>query len=154
MFLPNPKTGLSNIYVSLVKGGHLAAAVWASPEKVPFISVPMNIVLKETNSPPPRTPGPFSMSDQNNLKKFYEQSGFIHTVIERVNVVCDFDSSDDFTTFTIDHGGPALQKALAGETNERRQQIVKAISKGSEKYADSTGKIRFENEAVLIVGRK
>lgn len=154
MFLPNPKAGLSNIYRSLVKGGHLAAAVWASPEKVPFISVPMNIVLKETNSPPPRTPGPFSMSDQNKLKKFYEESGFIHTVVERVNVVCDFDTSDDFTTFTIDHGGPALQKALAGESNERRQQIVKAISKGSEKYADSTGKIRFENEAILIVGRK
>ena len=154
MFLPNPKAGLSNIYRSLVKGGHLAAAVWASPEKVPFISVPMNIVLKETNSPPPGTPGPFSMSDQNNLKKFYEESGFIHPVIERINVVSDFDSTDDFTAFTIDHGGPALQKILAGETNERRKQIVKAISKGSEKYADSTGKVRFENEAILIVGRK
>ncbi|MFZ0647016.1 MAG: class I SAM-dependent methyltransferase, partial [Nitrososphaeraceae archaeon] len=154
MFLPNLKAGLSNIYGSLVKGGHFAAAVWASPEKVPFISVPMNIVLKETNSPPPRTPGPFSMSDQNNLKKFYEESGFIHTVIERIKVVSDFDSSDDFTAFTIDHGGPALQKVLAGETNERRQQIEKAISKGSEKYADSTGKVRFKNEAIVIVGRK
>ncbi|MDW0198939.1 MAG: methyltransferase domain-containing protein, partial [Nitrososphaeraceae archaeon] len=154
MFLTNPKAGLSNIYGSLVKGGHFAAAVWASPEKVPFISVPMNIVLKETNSPPPRTPGPFSMSDQNNLKKFYEESGFIHTVIERIKVVSDFDSSDDFTAFTIDHGGPALQNVLAGKTNVRRQQIEKAISKGSEKYADSTGKVRFENEAIVIVGRK
>lgn len=154
MFLPNPKAGLSNIYGSLVKGGHFATAVWASPEKVPFISVPMNIVLQETNSPPPRTLGPFSMSDQNNLKKFYEESGFVHIVIERIKVVSDFDSSDDFAAFTIDHGGPALQKVLAGETNERKQQIEKAISKGSEKYADSTGKVRFENEAIVIVGRK
>jgi len=69
-------------------------------------------------------------------------------------MVCDFDSTDDFTTFTIDHGGPALQKMLAGETNERREKIVKVISKGSEKYADSTGKVRFENEAILIVGIK
>jgi hypothetical protein len=138
-----------------VKGGHFAAAVWASPEKVPFISVPMNIVMKETNSPPPpRTPGPFSMSDQNNLKKFYEETGFIHPIIERINVVSEFDSSDGFTAFTIEHGGPALQKILAGETNERREQIVKAISKRSEKYADSTGKVRFENEAILIVGIK
>ena len=154
MFLPNPKAGLSNIYGSLVKGGHFATAVWASPEKVPFISVPMNIVLKETNSPLPRTLGPFSMSDQNNLKKFFEESGFIHTAIERIKVISDFESSDDFAAFTIDHGGPALQKVLAGETNERKQQIEKAISKGSEKYADSTGKVRFENEAILIVGRK
>ncbi len=154
MFLPNPKAGLSNIYRSMVKGGQFAAAVWASPDKVPFISVPMNIVLKETNSLPQGTPGPFSMSDQNNLKKFYEDSGFIHPAIERINVVCDFDSTDDFTAFTIDHGGPALQKILAGETNEIREQILKAISKGSEKYAESTGKVRFENEAILIVGKK
>ena len=154
MFFPNPKGGLSNIYESLVNGGHFAAAVWASPEKVPFISVPMNIVLKETNSPPPRTLGPFSMSDQNNLKKLYEESGFNHVLMEKINVVSDFDSPDDFAAFTIDHGGPALQKALKGETNGRRQQIAKAISKGSEKYADNTGKVRFENEAILIVGRK
>jgi len=69
-------------------------------------------------------------------------------------MVCDFDSTDDFTTFTIDHGCPVLQKILSGETNERREKIDKAISKGSEKYADSTGKIRFENEAILIVGIK
>ena len=154
MFFPNPKAGLSNIYWSLVKGGHFAAAVWATADKVPFISVPMNIVLKETNSQPQGTLGPFSMSDQNNLKKFYEESGFMHHIIERINVVSDFDSTDDFTAFTIDHGGPALQKILAGETNERREQILKAISKGSEKYADSTGKVRFENEAILIVGKK
>ena len=69
-------------------------------------------------------------------------------------MVSDFESSDDFAAFTIDHGGPALQKVLAGETNERRQQIENVISKGSEKFADSTGKVRFENEAIVIVGRK
>ena len=155
MFLPNPKTCLSNIYGSLVKGGHFAAAVWASPDKVPFISVPMNVVLKETNSPAlPLTPGPFSMSDQNNLKNLYKESGFIHPVIERINVVSRFDSSEDFTRFTIDHGGPTLRKILERETDEKKQQILKAISNASEKYADSTGNVRFENEAILVVAGK
>ena len=155
MFLPNPKAGLCNIYSSLAKGAHFAAAVWATPEKVPFISVPMNIVLKETNSPPPPiTPGPFSMSDENKLKNLYEESGFIHPTIERINVVSNFDSSDEFTTFTIEHGGPTLRKILAGQTNERREQILKAISKGTENYADDNGKVSFENEAILIVGSK
>ena len=72
MFMPDPKAALSNIHESLVNGGHFAPAVWASPDKVPFIFVPMNTVLKETNSqaPPPGTPGPFSTSDQNSLKNF------------------------------------------------------------------------------------
>jgi SAM-dependent methyltransferase len=157
MFLPDPKEGLSNIYRSLVNGGHFAAAVWSSPDKVPFIFAPMNAVLKETNSapPPPGTPGPFSMSDQSNLKNFYVISGFKDPLIERMNVTFDFDSLDDFTAFTIDHGGPVLQKMLAGQMNEKREGILKAISKAAEKYADSTtGKVTFENEAILIVGRK
>jgi len=155
MFLPNPKAGLSNIYSSLVKGARFAAAVWATPEKVPFISVPMNIVLKETNTlPPPITPGPFSMSDENNLKNLFEKSGFIHPVIERIIVVSNYNSSDEFTTFTIEHGGPTLRKILTGQTNERREQILNAISKGTEKYADSTGKVTFQNEAILIVASK
>jgi enediyne biosynthesis protein CalE5 len=157
MLIPDPKAGLSNVYKSLVNGGHFATAVWASPDKVPFIFVPMNTVLKETNSPPPPpgTPGPFSMSDQNSLKNFYVTSGFIDPAIERMNVVFDFDSSDDFMTFSIEHGGPALQKMLADQTNERREEIFKAISKAAEKYADNTtGKVRLENDAILIVGRK
>jgi hypothetical protein len=70
-------------------------------------------------------------------------------------VVCEFDSSDEFTIFTREHAGPVLQKMLAGETNERREEIFKAISKAAEKYTDrTTGNVRFENEAILIDGRK
>jgi ubiquinone/menaquinone biosynthesis C-methylase UbiE len=157
MLMPDPKTCLSNIYRSLVNGGHFAAAVWGSPEKVPFAFVPMSIILKETNSPPPPpgSPGPFSMSDQNSLKNSYLASGFKDPSIERMNVVFDFNSPDDYLTFVIEHGGPALQKPLAGQTNKKRKEIFKAISKAAEKYVeDTTGKVRLENEAMLIVGRK
>jgi ubiquinone/menaquinone biosynthesis C-methylase UbiE len=157
MLLPDPKAGLSNIYKSLVNDGHFAAAVWSSPDKVPFASVPMSIILKATNSQPPPlgTPGPFSLSDENTLKNSYLSSGFKDPAIESMNVVLDFDSPDDFTTFIIEHGGPAIQKMLVGQTNERRNEILKAVGRAAEEYADSTAeKVRFENEAILIVGRK
>ena len=157
MLFQDFKASLSNIYRSLVEGGHFAAAVWASPDKVPFIFVPLNTVLKETNSqpPPPGSPGPFSMSELNSLKNSYLTPGFKDPAIERMNVAFDFDSPGDFTTFTIEHGGPVLQKMLAGQTDERRKDILNAISKAAEKYFDTTaGKVRFENEAILIVGRK
>lgn len=146
MLFQDFKAGLSNIYGSLVEGGHFAAAVWASPDKVPFIFVPMNTVLKETNSPspPPGTPGPFSMSDQNSLKNSYLTSGFKDPIIERMNVYFEFDSPDDYTIFTIEHGGPVLQKMLSGQADERRKEILKAISKAVEKYVNNT-------TAILIV---
>lgn len=157
MLLSDPKAGLSNIYRSLVEDGHFAAAVWASPDKVPFIFVPMSTVIKETNSPPPPqgTPGPFSLSDENVLEDLYLTLGFKEPAIERINVIFEFDSPEDYKTFTIEHGGPVLHKMLVGQTNERKNEIFNAISKAAEKYFDSTGgKVSFKNEAILIVGRK
>jgi hypothetical protein len=46
LFLPDPRAGLSNIYGSLAEGGREVAAVCASPEEVPFLSVVMNTVRK------------------------------------------------------------------------------------------------------------
>jgi ubiquinone/menaquinone biosynthesis C-methylase UbiE len=156
MFLPDLKAGLSNIYGSLVKGGHFAAAVWASPDQDTLSATAMNIVIKETNSkpPPPGTPGPFSLSDENRLKNSFVISGFKDLNIERMNVSFDFDSPDDFTTFITETAGP-LQKMLANQTTERKKEILKAITKAAKKYVDNnTGKVSFENEAILIASKK
>lgn len=100
-------------------------------------------------------PGPFSLSDENILKNSFLTSGFNDLIVERMNVTFEFDSPEAYTTFTNDHGGPILQKILAGQAIEKRDRILIAISKAAQKYAESTtGKVRFENEAILIVGKK
>jgi ubiquinone/menaquinone biosynthesis C-methylase UbiE len=156
MFLPDLKAGLSNIHKSLVDGGHLAAAVWASPDKVPFISLALNTVMKETKSPqpPPGIPGPFNLSDENNLKDSFITSGFTDITIERINVVFNFDSAEDYSSFV--HGTAAPVRAmLANETPERREEILKAITESARKYADNnTGTVKLSNEALCIAGRK
>jgi enediyne biosynthesis protein CalE5 len=156
MFLPDLNAGLSNIYKSLTEGGHFAAAVWASSEKVPFVSVVMNTIMKETNTPPPPpgTPGPFSLSDENSLKNSFITSGFKDPTIEKMNVSLDFESADEFTNFVIAIAGP-VQTILAKQSNERKEEILKAVTEAAKKYADNnTGKVRFDNEAILIVGKK
>jgi hypothetical protein len=43
----------------------------SSADKVPALAIVVNIVMKETNSPPPpslKVPGPFSLSNENMLK--------------------------------------------------------------------------------------
>jgi hypothetical protein len=50
--------------------------------------------------------------------------------------------------------GP-LQKILASQTNERKAEILKAVTEAAKMYFDSNvGKVRVENEAILIVGKK
>jgi ubiquinone/menaquinone biosynthesis C-methylase UbiE len=156
MFLPDLGGGLSNIYKSLKEGGRFAAAVLGSPDKVPFISLPLNIVLKESNTPPPPpgTPGPFSLSDENSLKNSFITSGFKDPTIEKMNLSLDFESADEFTNFVIAIAVP-VQIILAKQSHERKEEILKAVTEAAKKYADNnTGKVRFDNEAILIVGRK
>jgi ubiquinone/menaquinone biosynthesis C-methylase UbiE len=156
MLLPDLKAGLSNIYQSLLNGGHFAAAVWASPAQDTLIATTMNTVMKETNGkpPPPGTPGPFSLSDENSFKNSFIMSGFKDLNIERMNVSFDFDSPEDYTTFTSETIGP-LQKVLADQTSERKKEILKVVTEAAEKYANkNTGIVSFVNEAILIVGKK
>ncbi len=156
MFLPDLKTGLSNLYRSLVHGGRLAAAVWASPDKVPFIALALNTVMKETNSPQPAPgiPGPFSLYDENILTDSFVNSRFTDINIDRINVVFNFNSADDYTNFVIGTAAP-IRAMVANETLERRKGILKAVTQSVRKYAaNSNGKVKLSNEAICIVGRK
>jgi hypothetical protein len=103
MFLPNLKAGLLNIYESLVDGGRFAASVWSTPDKVPQLSISMNIVRRETNVPlsPPGTPGPFGLADEKLLYRS-EKDGFRDIKVEKVNVTFNFNAAEDYTKFTQD----------------------------------------------------
>src|ERR687898_2080155 len=157
MFLPDLGAGLSNIYKSLKEGGRFAAAVLGSSNKVPFISLPLNIVLKETNSPPPpaNTPGPFSLSDENFLKDSFIKSGFEDVTIERLDMIFDFESAEVFTNFVCETAAP-IQVALSNQSKERRTEILKAITdEAANRYGDNTsGSVNLSNEAICIAGRK
>jgi ribosomal protein L14 len=48
-----------------------------------------------------------------------------------------------------------LQKVLSNQTNERKKEILKAVTEAAKKYAnENTGIIKFDNKAILIVGKK
>ena len=157
MFLPNVKAGLSNIHESLVNEGRFAAAVWASPEKVPFISLPFNILLKETNipPPPPNAPGPFSLADEKLLKDYFSSSGFKDVTIERHNMIFNFSSPEEFTNFVCETASP-VQVMLSNQSEERKKEILKAITEAAaNNYVDkNSDSISLSNEAICIVGTK
>ena len=156
MFLPNLNAGLSNIHKSLVHGGCFAAAVWASPDKVPFISLPLNTILKETNSPPSpaNLPGPFTLSDENFLKVSFIESGFEDVTIERLDMIFNFDSAEAFTNFVYETAAP-VQAILSNQPQERRKEILRAVTEAASRYVDkSSGYVRVSNEAICIVGKR
>ncbi|VFJ13610.1 class I SAM-dependent methyltransferase [Candidatus Nitrosocosmicus franklandus] len=157
MFLPNVKAGLSNIHKSLAKDGRFVAAVWASPDKVPFISFPLEILMKETNNPPPpmNAPGPFSLSDEKLLEEYFSKSEFKDVTIERHTMIFNFKTAEEFTNFVCETASP-VQVILSGQSEGRRKEILNVITEAAvnnymNKNSDS---ISLKNEAVCIVGTK
>jgi hypothetical protein len=71
-----------------------------------------------------------------------------------VSVSFDFDSPADFTAFILETSGPLL-KMIINQILKRRGEIKKAVTEVAKSYADNiTGKVKFGNEAILIVGKK
>jgi hypothetical protein len=44
---------------------------------------------------------------------------------------------------------------LTSQTRERKEEILNTVTEAAKKYIDkNTGIVKFENEAILIVGKK
>jgi len=84
----------------------------------------------------------------------FVNSRFTDINVDRINVVFDFDSAEDYTSFI--HGTAApIRAMLANETPERREEVLKLVTQSVRKYADnSNGTVKLSNEAICIVGRK
>src|SRR5919106_2395982 len=155
MYLPDLEAGLSNIYRSLVDGGRLAAAVWASSDKVPFLSVVMSTVLKETQKLPPPSgiPGPFSLADQRITETTLSETGFKDIAVQRMNVIFTYNSAEEYTHFHQAILAPA-HALLADQTPTRKEEIWNAVTQAVKKYADNSGSVKLNNEVICFSATK
>jgi ribosome-binding factor A len=88
------------------------------------------------------------------LKNSFIKSGFRGVSVERVNVTFEFDSAETYTSF-IQETAASLHTLLTNETQERRKEILKAVTEAARKYADdNTRSLKLTNEAICVVGKK
>jgi ubiquinone/menaquinone biosynthesis C-methylase UbiE len=156
MFLPNLSRALENICSSLVSGGRFAAAVWAEPTKVPQLNLPITIVREELQLPPAPSgvPGPFSLADLSVLRDSLLQVGFRNIQSEYVQVTFEFESAEDFVTFTKDIAAP-VNIMLANESDERKAQIWNKVTDHVRNlYSKDNGRVKLDNEAMCLVARR
>ncbi len=155
MFLPNLAGTLNRIHRMIVPGGKFATSVWSTPDKVPFISLPMRVVRQELQLPlPPQgIPGVFSLADSDALKKTFTQAGFKDVHVESVSVTNQYSSAENFVEQIRDVSA-AVNVLLADKTDEVQTRIWNAISNAVEHYATSEGTISITSEAICIVGQK
>jgi len=89
-----------------------------------------------------------------NVRNSLIESGFKDVTIERMDVSFDFDSTEVYTSYVYETAAP-IQAMLANQPQERREEILKAITEAARKYAENdTRNVRLSNEAMCIVGTR
>jgi enediyne biosynthesis protein CalE5 len=154
MFLPHLVVALTRLRELLVPEGRFAAAVWGSPEKVPFVSVPMDVIRRVLQLPPPPagTPGTFTLADEHVLERSFTQAGFAEVAIERQTLTFEYTSLQEFI-----EERPATSASIrimfAGASAAQRETIWQTVAQEIDRYQDAAGVLRIPNETLCVVGK-
>ena len=153
MFLPQPTTVLTGLRRLLVPGGRFAAAVWGSPEKVPFGTLPDMIRQVLRRPPPPAgTPDAFSLADVRVLERTFTQAGFTEIHTERLTVTLEYASVDEIIR-ERQAAGPTFRAMLADISAEERVTVRHTMADAVGQYTGADGIVRLPNETICIVGQ-
>ena len=154
MFFPDLKSSLQEFARVLKPGGTLVLAVWASPDKNPFVSV-MSMPIVEKLSLPrplPDAPGIFRFAKPGLLKEIVTDAGFKEVSELTVSGEIVYDSPEHYWELMSDVAGPvmeALKNAPAEVVDDVKKTVLNKVA-GNE----SNGKFPLKWEAIIVKGVK
>ena len=134
IYFPDQMRALRGIRHALRAGGRFAAVVYSTPDKNPFFSVPVGIIRRRANLPPPLPgqPGPFSLGAEGALAKTLEQAGFRDVEVRRIDSPVRLSSSAECVRFERESFGALHQMMAAmneGERTDTWREIEAALGK-------------------------
>ena len=160
MFMPHLSITFSHIFDALISGGRFVCAVWAEASKVPFGSIPMNIVMRElhVSPPPPGTPGPFALADINILKDALSNAGFTSIHSERLNVTFEFATVEDYINYTKATAAP-ITSMLSKESVKRQEEVWNIVrdqvrNNYAAGHTTHNQSVRMDNECICVAAKK
>jgi len=151
MFVPDLDAVSRRIAQLLVAGGIFATSVWGPAEKVPMIAAGDDQVRALANlpAPPPGAPSPLKLADTRPLERALANAGFKDIRVEPISVRFKFDSPEAFTEQRRAMSTP-FRTMLEKQTPELQRKILNALNDAARKYADASGKVSMDNEAICI----
>jgi len=154
IFEPDAEAAAARIRNFLKPGARLAISSWGSPDRVPFLAIPMRTVMQrlQVPPPPPGTPGPLSRPTPEALGGLLEAGGFSNVEVEEANVTMEWDSAEEFTTF-IKEIAPPITAMLAPHPKEVQDDTWAAITEAIRETAEEAGTVTFSNLVLLAAGR-
>jgi ubiquinone/menaquinone biosynthesis C-methylase UbiE len=149
IYFPDQHKALTGMRRALKPSGRVGAIVYSTAENNKFFSIPISIIRRRAQLPPPLPgqPGPFSLGGLGVLEAAYQKAGFRDVQIRLVSAPLRMPSAAECVRFERESFG-ALHQMLSGLNEPERQAAWAEIEQELRQFEDSGG---FEGPCELVV---
>jgi SAM-dependent methyltransferase len=150
IYFPNQQKALAGMRHALKPGGNIAAVVYSTPENNKFFSVPISIIRRRAQLPPPLPgqPGPFSLGSPGVLEEVFKSAGLIEVHSQVLSAPLHLPSAAECVRFERESFG-ALHQMLSGLDDAQREAAWAEIEQELRKFEGPDG---FQGPCELVVG--
>ena len=132
----------------------MSIASWGTPDRVPFLGVPVRTALGHVGADRrhrPARPGPLSRPTPEALGGLLQGGGFSDVEVEEAEVSFTFQSADEFTVF-IREIAPPISAIFASSPQDVQEAGWDAITAAMAEQAGSDGTLTTKNQVLIATG--
>jgi ubiquinone/menaquinone biosynthesis C-methylase UbiE len=150
IYFPDQQKALTGMKRVLKPGGRVAAITYSVPEKNKFFSIPVSIIRRRAQLPPPLPgqPGPFSLGGPGVLEAAYQKAGFRDIQTRVISAPLRLPSAADCVRFERESFG-ALHQMMSGLSPSEREETWKEIESELKQFEGPAG---FEGPCEMVIG--
>ena len=150
IYFPDRQRALAGIRRALKPRGRVAAVVYSTPERNSFFSLPVGIIRRRAQLPPPLPgqPGPFSLGAEGVLAQVLEQAGFRDVEVRRVESPVRLPSAAECVRFERESFG-ALHQMMVAMSERERTETWEEVEAALGKFETDNG---FVGPCEMLVG--
>jgi SAM-dependent methyltransferase len=150
IYFPDQQRALTGMRRALKPGGRIACVVYSTAENNKFFSIPVSIIRKRAQLPPPLPgqPGPFSLGGVGVLEEAYQRAGFREAETRMVPSPLRLSSAAECVRFERESFG-ALHQMMSGLSQPERESVWEEIERELRQFEGPNG---FEGPCEMLVG--
>jgi SAM-dependent methyltransferase len=149
IYFPDQQKALRGMRSRLREGGKVAAMVYSTAECNGFFSVPVSIIRRRAQLPPPLPgqPGPFSLGRPEVLKKAFADVGFTDIRIEKLDAPVRVTSASECLQFEQESFG-ALHQMLGSLSDSEKDEAWEEIERALQQFENGR---QFEGPCEMLI---
>jgi SAM-dependent methyltransferase len=152
MFLSDPVEGMRRINRALKPRARLAALVWATEERNPFISIPLAAARRLNQLPTEGSPlrRALSLGGPGVFERMLREAGFMDVEVKPTPIPREFESIDGAVE-SIRSNSALVRELMAGLDDSGQQNLLAEIRRQLAAFARNDGRCVVPGEALLGV---